>query len=757
VSSSKSLMTVPFPQRLNSDVPVSKSTAADSPRLHNILTRYLPEQVVPRKGIPIVVSWANASYGANVWKEETGWMPYISFLSPDNRKLLIGTVGPNVRWTYYYTPEEILGTISDTEFAMKGQSPSTAPPYNLGYIEVDLVSGSYSANTYKGVSGIQANWWGNAVHYDNCTLICTGADATKTTHDSKYWDGGHRWEITSSADTAPVTAPIVWGGKITAGNADGGITTSATVTVTQNNTTFTFGSSPTNGVNGRLAWFVPATTSPKPKYQYVYRVKKQTSSTAGVFDRPYGLGETGATGGSVTMNFTDFAPLSNAPLGVQTLAIFRERVFGARGHISETIETGTPQNFPDSVEEFGGYYGNAIFWSKPGQYNKWPDQNFALVDNDSADPITSLCAIEDMLVIFKASKMFVLTGFDEESFTIRKVSNVVGCPYPNGFAVYEGVIYFVSEDGVYAYSNGNLTSLTAPAADLGISNLWTSLPWSVSAQRTTNNTHPEFEYYWPTLAVTPNGHLIVCVQYIEDGYDPADMSYNFVYDLQSGSWATWGFDNPEHNPMRVVQASNGRVYGVHQSFVSELTDVFDPTSTLVDYDGIPDPINTDVTWSDAPSTWGDAATWGGVAWEDGVPGITVSYSGIPIEFDMYIKPSLGRTSRINEIQIDHGVYATQSGKTTWNIGFVSDPDMSTATTSHTIKARYKITTVQPWAAYHFSDRFPETFQREGQTIRVAFSCLTDTSLTNAIKSYRLYNLFLVAGDVRTMGVDNSAV
>ena len=96
MSSSKSLMTVPFPQRLNSDVPVSKSTAADSPRLHNILTRYLPEQVVPRKGIPIVVSWANASYGANVWKEETGWMPYISFLSPDNRKLLIGTVGRSV-------------------------------------------------------------------------------------------------------------------------------------------------------------------------------------------------------------------------------------------------------------------------------------------------------------------------------------------------------------------------------------------------------------------------------------------------------------------------------------------------------------------------------------------------------------------------------------------------------------------------------------------------------------------------------------
>jgi len=124
---------------------------------------------------------------------------------------------------------------------------------------------------------------------------------------------------------------------------------------------------------------------------------------------------------------------------------------------------------------------------------------------------------------------------------------------------------------------------------------------------------------------------------------------------------------------------------------------------------------------------------------------------------MYIKPSPGRTSRIHEIQVDHGVYATQSGKSTWTVGFVSDPDMTTATTAHTIKARYKTTTVEPWAAYHFSDRFPETFQREGQTIRVTFNCLTDTSLTNAIKSYRLYNLYLIADSVRSMGVDNSAV
>jgi hypothetical protein len=112
---------------------------------------------------------------------------------------------------------------------------------------------------------------------------------------------------------------------------------------------------------------------------------------------------------------------------------------------------------------------------------------------------------------------------------------------------------------------------------------------------------------------------------------------------------------------------------------------------------------------------------------------------------------------VHEIQIDHGVYANVSGKETWTVGFVSDPDMTAATEYHTIKARYKTTTVEPWAAYHFSDKFPEAFQREGQTIRVAFNCLTDPSLTNAIKSYRLYNLYLIADSVRSMGVDNSAV
>ena len=207
--------------------------------------------------------------------------------------------------------------------------------------------------------------------------------------------------------------------------------------------------------------------------------------------------------------------------------------------------------------------------------------------------------------------------------------------------------------------------------------------------------------------------------------------------------------------MRVLQGPTGRVYGIHHAFMTELTDVWNPTAKqLPVYDEVPNLTPEYLHWYEAPNIY-DHLIWDNKRWQDEMLKSALTRTPVPVQMDVYVS-SPGSTTRINEMQIDHGIYAeAEYDKPTWQVSFASDPDMREVIDTHTIKPRVKgkADTVG-LDEYHFSDRLLNTFQREGQTIRILFTCLTDIT-DNPPESYRLYNVFMVAEQVRTLGVDNT--
>ena len=749
------LINIPFPEGVNSDAPVSKLDESESPIIRNVMTRYLPTQVIPRNGIPVVTSWSLAPDDGDQWAEADGWFPYFAAPSHDGRRFLIGTTDGTCKWAPYYQPTDLPKSKYKDDFLYKK---------GYGFIEVDLEvpveaddpMANLSYGTWKSGAdkGIQANFWGLWAHYDGMTFICAAADTINGTATVKYGKGSSaEWTYSAGKENVlPLAYLQAWSGLATLGDTTDDRIEDKEVTPTAPASDVPYGTQVDTDLadhNGRLTWHKAGTA--KSAAHFTYKIK-----SAKHLERPYLLGLRKSEGPTTLSVVGDYAPVVNAPIGSHTLAVFRERVFGARAHITQTATDMGLAEFPRAIDGVGGYYGNAVVWSQPGAPTKWPTINYAIVDNDDADPITAMYAMDDALYIFKATRTYRMVGYDEDSFSIEKVSNVVGCPYPNGVTAYEGTMYFVSDDAVYAMTGGELENLTMTGSGKGISNLLAERPWALHKNRTQElQGTPMYEHYWPTVAVTPDGHLLMCCQDIKGGYDPLKLTDNFCYDIATGTWSEWGYYNKALNPMRVLQGPTGRVYGIHHSFMTELTDVWNPTAKqLPVYDEVPNLTPEYLHWYEAPDRYtGDI--WIGRQWQMEMLKSALTRTPVPVQMDVYVS-SPGSTTRINEMQIDHGIYAeAEYDKPTWQVSFASDPDMREVIDTHTIKPRVKgkADTVG-LDEYHFSDRLLNTFQREGQTIRIVFTCLTDIT-DNPPESYRLYNVFMVAEQVRTLGVDNT--
>jgi hypothetical protein len=236
------------------------------------------------------------------------------------------------------------------------------------------------------------------------------------------------------------------------------------------------------------------------------------------------------------------------------------------------------------------------------------------------------------------------------------------------------------------------------------------------------------EYFWPTMAVTPDGHLLVVCHY---PLSTTDYDDHFVYDIKSDAWATWGMATPEANPIRVVTAPNGKVYGIHRWFISELTDLFNPAVVSPRYDSYP------------------ALTTG-----------TTTNEPVEPEAEVWFNSTNGMTVRLREFQVDHRVHYTHTDSTPayapWTVTMATDPDLVLGSTEHSIEARWvSSTSYDATRPLFYSDRFPETFQREAQSIRVKFTGDTYPDANERIRDWSLYGLKFTVNSTRQLGVDNS--
>lgn len=757
MSSKNSLIQVPWPKRVNSDISPSMLAADETPVLRNVKTRSLPYDVRPRNGMKYLGTWraAVATGGTGTFKDNSAaWIPYHAMFSPNSDNMIVGLVKQEANdspdWPFYYSYQQaydgyvasaaasgVLGNGIQFPF-LKPNPTYLTVPYAIGKITASVTSTAFTVTNESWRSdGETSNFWGLPVYYDG-TVFYTKADPIGLgglSIYSKYSDTSTSPTKSIDLSVAPYYAlnrVVQWGGVI---NPTASITDplsrapSATATANNASVTVTLGGASAYSYAGFIFQFqgTPGTSGmSNPAYTFGYRVKSQTSgSTALVLERPYALGETTANVPNITPAVTIKVQPTNhilgAPAGIWCLALFNDRLFGGRARISAALSTGAPQGYPSPVGEYGGDYPNALVWSKPGNPQRWPDQNFALVGEDGGEPITGLAVVGDKLIIFKPHRTYVMTGYDEDSFQIDKLSDVVGCPYPNGMVQYEGVLYFCDQNGVWATDGETVRSISAPQPGHGITALWNTRKWS-RAQGMSDH------YFWPTMAVTPDAHLVVCCHYPLSTTDYAD---NFVYDIRNEAWSEWGVSDKTLNPIRVVTAPNGKVYGIHRWFITEITDCWNVGVNGQVYDEYP-----------VLST-----------------GTLTKLAVVP-EVEVWFNASPGNTFRVNEMQVDHKVhYAhTSSGVTyqPWTIQFATDPDLVLSSTQHSITARWTDSatydTTQP---RHYSDRLPETYQREAQTMRVKLTGNTYPDANLRMKDWTLLAMKFTVSTTRQMGVDNS--
>jgi len=106
--------------------------------------------------------------------------------------------------------------------------------------------------------------------------------------------------------------------------------------------------------------------------------------------------------------------------------------------------------------------GNVLYWSELAEPYYWPGQNYVRVGAD--DPITALASWRDQLYIFKAAQIWVLSGYDRDTWVLEKLADCEGvlADYGESQAQVavgaEGVVW-CSRQGVYAYDGTEIVQV----------------------------------------------------------------------------------------------------------------------------------------------------------------------------------------------------------------------------------------------------------------------------------------------------------
>lgn len=96
-----------------------------------------------------------------------------------------------------------------------------------------------------------------------------------------------------------------------------------------------------------------------------------------------------------------------------------------------------------STKEGSTSFPYRVRWSHPGEPEDYRKNDWVDVGVDDADPITGLCSAGSQLFIFKSRSVWVLSGYNPDTFQLRKVADDVGAVSQEAIALGPNGLYFV--------------------------------------------------------------------------------------------------------------------------------------------------------------------------------------------------------------------------------------------------------------------------------------------------------------------------
>ena len=153
--------------------------------------------------------------------------------------------------------------------------------------------------------------------------------------------------------------------------------------------------------------------------------------------------------GTTGTALTDPAPASwSETIGTRThgkmpsakfIAAHRDFVF-----VANTVENGVAQ-------------ANRVRWSHQGFPEDWRSDDYIDIESGAGDAITGIASWREGLLVFKNNAVFLIRGYDADTFDVVNVSKTIGAVSQDAIAVCEsGVFFFSWPEGVYFYDGSGL-------------------------------------------------------------------------------------------------------------------------------------------------------------------------------------------------------------------------------------------------------------------------------------------------------------
>lgn len=617
------------------------------------------------------------------------------------------------------------------------QTPYTnrlAIPYHLRRGDETLPSGWVDDYSYDSFSGVSLDTssvpWSRNVHagsYAKSGIFTPGAyygrSVFYTTGTKLRTASYDRTGTSRAADTG--ARLLMWGGSTLYTEE------SKSTTVTNGSTSATLSSGTAGSVVGKYA--VQTSSLPNAPYRYVYRVKSQ-SGTALTFDQPYGLGEntTKVPSGTFSFTYQPYGPVYNSPLFVQCTAVHYDRVFVARGEIINQVGDIQP-----------GLYPNMISWSRPGEPQKWPETNFILVDDNQEFAITGIYSLGGRLYIFRERGIYVMDGYDEQSFTIAKLTDEIGCIDARSIATYRGAITFASEDGFYMYDGNGFTELTQQRLGHGVKSEWNNFVNNNETGYLQRNAQRAVR-----TVVIRDYMMIVVHDYrsVENnGFVSTDNAKVYLLHMKTGAWSHFETNSSAFGP-------NGTVIGVGMTDSNTYLDgqvIGSVGQNLVDFsDIVVDPSNAGNTNIDQIHDGTDTAT------------VLSSNISSSVQWKDW-RINEGKMTRLSAIRVDHNMHygGSQSTRKGWKVRVSWSPDPTwSAGTEGTIYPRWEAGSV--FSSHYYVTELLEGDFDAGEGVVVRVKLLSDDesgSSSNQPATRTFYRMHLVSEPTKIGIVDDDPV
>lgn len=149
--------------------------------------------------------------------------------------------------------------------------------------------------------------------------------------------------------------------------------------------------------------------------------------------------------------------------------------------------------------------------------NRWKATSFIDVDEDDGTEVRHIVSFQSNLIIFKDYSTYVLSGVDEDSFTLYPVDDEVGCLSPQTVALSESDLFFLDPtEGVHVFDGVKMTRI-----DTAINNY-------LIGGMNQSKAHLAFGHFF-------EGKYYLSVPWGSDTYN----SRTFVFDTRNGAWTEY--------------------------------------------------------------------------------------------------------------------------------------------------------------------------------------------------------------------------